>query len=403
MYEFDLYIKALSNEKNNIELTERGKKLALSFQNKIKDCEFFIKYKRADKVPREVLLDFSKHCCPCLTRQKENHDELKELIDNLINTYDSQSVNEEIKFIAKSLKQSILLVIECISNLSEMSIPLNEIIWRDITVITLFEYEQKTNKFKFNSNSLEEISEQWKLYQWHSLFIYAIECGLTGLLQHLYSNNKKDYLPNIFTQCEKELLKILNEKTFQTLNSNYNSIYDCINTIEKFDDNQFYKLLKQLLKEINNSEKISKIIYSFILSILSISYIHKDKKTNKFIGFYNDTAMIDGNELSIISALQDEICEISSNSLLEFLNFIFLEKWIIYRQLEVRKARNKEEAWLTLDQSNNQIEWEADFNPQEIRSSRLHILLGFLESLDIVYKNEKGWFLNFEAKKKLRL
>ena len=281
---------------------------------------------------------------------------------------------------------------DLLKNQKNIKQPFSLSIWRDILFSNLL-----SNKRKYIPNEIyAETFKKWQIYNYDSIFVYALESALSGFLQFLHSNNNSFSENAVITFLNRYFNKI--QANLDKNISFLNPKDDCSQIINKLKNIKSSKLLdikSIIIHNIQNESGLNKIIYSFYLYIFIQSTFNlkfTDKHYSKAIDFYITNSNLDGRELSLIDGF--EILKNRNQSMIDFFIEIFLNKWVIQKQLEIRHFRQKNVSWFHYNKETETFNWESDYTPILYRASRIDILLSFLENIDIVDKtNNSEWEL----------
>lgn len=387
MYDFKL-VETDYGFVSGLRVTEKGKKLALAYQDSIGDSKFFKDYLNESMIPIKVLEELAEYSCPCLVFNPEN-DLLKREQKISIECFlrnDKTDSKDESDLKLKSILSSMKLILHFMGFLGKENVLFTRQVWRRVL------------STHFTGSSIyiipEEFSEtfrKWELYNLESLYVYSLESGLSGFLEHL---QKQD------NTYESALIKPI-EQFYDDMDSQVelvdnikirSSINQFIANILKLNPEHLFDLENRLVNEIEISNSIRKIFYSFILCLYAQSLYLKKNNDPSYISavkFYLDKADIDGMELS----LNQSVKELSSHSIKDYILNIYLRKWIIQRQQYTRDKRNKDVAWFSINRETKTYNWESDYNPGLYRAARCEILMTFLLNMGIVHHTQEGWSL----------
>ncbi len=388
MYDFNL-IETDFGFVSDLRVTDKGEILALSYQESIASSDFFNGFLGEIRIPIKVIDNLAEYSCPCLIRnpckeifQLEQNITKESLLSNYEASDDDES-SEQLNMILSSIK----LILFFMASLKKENLLFTTNAWRRV----LSTHFDGSKEFEI-PEEFDETFRKWKLYNLESLFVFALESGLSGFLEYLQKNDDS---------YENELIKpmesFFDKDGFQVeIIEGFvvgNEPEEFISNISELNPKQLFNLENYVINKIQSTSLKEKIFYSCILCIYTQALYLKNKNDpsyEKSIKFYLDWAERDGLELS----LEHSINELSSISIRDYFLEIFVKKWIINRQQYTRDKRQKDVAWFSYNNETKTYNWEANYNPWLYRAARSEILMTFLLNLGIVNHSKDGWSLN---------
>lgn len=389
MYDFNL-VETDFGMISGLKTTPSGKKLALAYGDSIRSTRFFREFIDKTSVPVKVLEELASYSCPCLTHtpdRKTLENEQQTLIEYMLDTgatKDSGKITEE----SKLLLPSIYLILDFVAFLNKNDIAFTEESWRK----ALSTHVTKGRRVYSPPVEYAGLFRRWELYNLDSLFVFALESALNGFLVYLHGV-KNPKASGMMSEIEEYVAQVLKDaKIIDNLKLD-NTASKAIGNIINFSSTELFALEENIIEKIKTTKSLDKIAYSFLLCVYTTALFIKRQNDDDYkeaVEVLRKNSEIDGLELSVIHAPGS----MGNYALGYFLKEIFLKKWIIHRQLDIRNRRDKDVAWFSFNSETNSYNWESFYEPNLYRASRSEILMTFLLNLEIVKIEKMEWVLN---------
>jgi hypothetical protein len=372
---------------SGIRLTDRGEKLASAYEVSIENTEFYRTYLSSTSLPVKTIEALSEYSCPCIFYEPHTEELIEErnLSISILLKPEKEIVEKNQSF----LWQSLELYINFMKSLSEKNVKFTPKNWRIVLSTGIFD-----NKFRYNPPvELMNTYKMWEIYNLDSLFVFSLESTLSGFLEHLHNKdgviNKNKINMELFTDSFYEIKSI-----YDDLFSWSESIKFNIELIGLLDSPEHFTLEQKLIKKVNETSDINKMIHSFLLYVYVQSLYYKINNSDNYVdavSFYSENSNIDGLELSLIYTNQQMKEDMQ---LKRFFSDVFLKEWVVNRQLQTRSQRGKEVAWFSEIKEIDSFAWEDSYSPNIYRADRSSILMSFLLNLKVVNFSDNGWVID---------
>lgn len=373
---------------SKIKLTKRGIVLAEAYQKSIRQTQFYRCYD-GDELSYEMVEDLAKYSCPCLLYNPDNEmlaDESR-LIAEIMLTKDQLGGHEDTEGL-ENILSSTYLILHCLMEMDKNGVPFSKQGWRKVLSTGLFESlteYQVPDKFK-------PLFRKWEIYNLDSMFVYALEIGLCGFLEYLHQNN--NYLQiNKMNVLLEAFDSVCGQYDFFEKYVSVNDIETTVRNLASLRPEERLKVEDEIIKKTTSLKGQHRIISGFFLYLyVQALYYSKFMETEykETIDFYRDFSDVDGAELTLEKTL-DTLLDNPPKKIKDFFLNVYLKKWIVIRQLNTRRNRNKDVAWFSQNNETRTYNWEAAYKPGLYRAPRSEILLTFLLNLNIVEHKNGKW------------
>lgn len=363
---------------SSMKLTNIGNVTAQLYERSIKPSLFFQLYIDKLNVPLKVIDDLAKYSCPCLVHKPGTQLHRNER-NGINNIYYYKCIKKN-----TLLWDSIHLLLVVLKEFKKANEKFTIPKWRQILSTGVL----KDHQFIPLSERTREIFFKWQLYNLDSLFVYSLESALSGFLEILQKTKtiRVGSLQKFYLEAFESSFKR------SSLFPKVNYIEDLYQEIKELNCHRKKELEIELIESIRNStgeQKINSSFYFFLYIQSLFSNFKNDSEYANAIKFYRELSSLDGTELTL-----NHSSKISSGKTIYELFTIFLEEWVIRRQLNTRIIREKELAWFCYTSETNTYDWEHSYYPTIYRASRMSIFLSFLENTEIVTEYKDGWVFN---------
>jgi hypothetical protein len=212
-------------------VTELGEKLALAFEQSIRDTTYFKKYVWKERIPKKILLEYGKKCCLCMLK---NNVQEKELLKKILFGLDCSSKDIEL---SKKRRDTLLLILHFVNQaykhgfeLSEENF-LNGVYYGQMAKESIIVDVQIPSFFN-------DVAYRWKMFRSHDFFSYACEGLFSAFIKMLEKHfhtglTFEQFLNAIDAKRTVDLLSTLLNTHFDASNLHEVMVRDIIKNVNK--------------------------------------------------------------------------------------------------------------------------------------------------------------------------
>ena len=357
-YEPGLTRLGLITESSNSEITfpvmtNKGEKLALEFENVIKDTEYFKKYRWKDQedvmIPRDVLIEFGKK----MNINLVGFDDVKKTFKEII------TENEKLQDVIPNLFKTMQLLIY-LKDQNMIKDNNSEVMRR----IFFEDFSPKGKNIKLANEELIDIIRGWEVAMIRQYFTIGIELIWNYMLIILSekSMNKEEWISSVIEKSKIDK---------QTLNQSVESYYES-STIT-FDEIQDY------IKKCKSGDKESNLING-IKIMFSVVRRLDDRNDLENIKEY----LIEGEPLSI-QRFKNDIKKFQKDSMEAIIQHI-LKEYIIDRHRSIANKKlilGRDGFYFDYDER-TEIYTQLEFSDFDLQGLRLPQAYRVAERLEII-------------------
>ncbi|MCR3906992.1 MAG: hypothetical protein NUK62_08225 [Tenericutes bacterium] len=403
-------------------LTPLGLKIAENFEKAISKTKYFKGYINKKEIPKEILIDYGKKCCICLSPDSNSseYELLRNILFNKISSLTGLLFHER-------RKQTLSLILYIVDTLGQESLTINEEAFLNNVYFRQYKYNSQVINHNF-PDYLKDITEKWRFFRCHDFFSYGCETLLSYFLDTLDQHKhrltglslsafidyiKKDILDILSVFLKKEfshshsidlrdihlsLLSLVLQRDVKEFNSQISKEFDRSCGLNSQINES---TLSSVLEGINSKKsELTNPVANTILLFLTIysRFYHKYKNNDSNWIWFKEKSKTDLSPYHLIKELDSKISQ-SEYSLIDYITWIY-KRYIISWSTTVFEGKSSSlyahpQAFFHSDKDVFRV--DKLYTPR-FRDSRFYSCSSILADLKLCKKSENHQSLTSEGK-----
>jgi len=354
----------INQEPSRHVVTSLGEKVALAFEDCVRNTEFFSKFLDATKVPTAALVDYGKRGCLCMLPESTSPD--RDILREVL-----LGINPRNEFDLKR-RETLLLILNCVNLCSKLRLDLDNLAFLDSAYYHQILTDGEIIQLEFPV-LFDDVLQKWRMFRAHDYFAYACESYLSSFLRMLDVHERTGlsldgFLSLIDDEQTIEILSKILGTRFHVTTPNEIMIQDVLSALASrimkrsmnnflVQDSAIFDSVCTLSSEINerkifdqlrkifaqpqqfNLSEVSVLALALLLTLYA-RLLHLQKSANRYwrwMGGHSVGRATDLSPYKFVSQAEQKLIQ-DDLSIFEFLRW-FIENYIIKQHQEVRNEK----------------------------------------------------------------